>query len=181
MNRDLTILMVDVKDGVGSIDFLAKEVQHRVETFATTQSIHPFRFGISGYDSDRRALYQTPNVRKWCRQLYSKLPEIFLFLLPDTINWLYLCLAEIQVLNVSLRDIDPQVAQFLSSLPPQQRRSFEQQFAVAAIKLPPDAGKLTKQIFDHGREAIGRIAKSDKDRSILSREFNNRLEEGIPK
>lgn len=55
-------------------------------------------FTVSGYDTDPRELWAIPEVKKWFRSLYKKVPYLFYFLSEENygINTVFLILVNIQ-------------------------------------------------------------------------------------
>jgi hypothetical protein len=54
---------------------------------------------ISGYDEDKRELYEIPEVRRWCTKVFEKKPYFLLFL--EDIGWFILCVLEIRIIKSS--------------------------------------------------------------------------------
>ena len=75
--------------------FVANLVKERLDAFHATGRLTPLWLGVWGYDEDPRALFEIPEVRDWCAELYQEIQGLFAFLHPDTISWLFPCLAEV--------------------------------------------------------------------------------------
>lgn len=53
--------------------------------------------GTSVFDNDPRALFDIPEMRKWCASLNENVPHVFCVLHPITIQWLFPCVAPIEI------------------------------------------------------------------------------------
>jgi len=178
-------IMVDLKDENDSqIELIERQVVETIATYLKEKTLRRFRFGISGYDQDTRPLFQVPEVRTWCRKLYTKCPSIFLFIEWETIYWFFLSIAEIEILKVEETKPTGYVGEFLSSLSAEQQATIKQQnpstFLGARIRLGQSVASLIKEIIANAVSTMHSMATTQEERDPIEEEFVARLKQGIP-
>ena len=179
-------LMVDGHDSdAAKTKFLLEAIADTIQKFKKERNLEPFRFGVYGYDKDPRALYQIPEVRSWCKDLYSRVPSIFLYLHQETIQWFFFAVADIEVIQVQQKQPTGLVADYYAKLDPEDqqelRKNHPSAFLKATIQLAPSINVLIPEIFAHGMVALQELSSSKEEFDRVGREFTERLKQGLPK
>jgi len=166
-------------------NFVTEIVIDHLDEFKSKRSIFPIYLSISGYDEDPRALFQIPEVRLWCRHLYQNIPSIFLFLHPDTINWFFLCIADIKVVQVTERKPGGIFGEYLMNLNLEEQINLKKKrpssFLKADIKFAPGSENLINEIWNNALNDLQKIASTQEEFDRLTNEFESRLKQGLPR
>jgi hypothetical protein len=164
--------------------FIAEAINKCIEVFKTERIIHLVSFGISGYDQDPRPLFQIPEVRDWCKQLYSSIPAIFLYLDSATIQWFFLSIAEIEILKVEPKEPDGLLADAMAQLSPEMQQDFRKHhpgsFLKGTLSIAQSSLDLIADIWGHGMSEVSNLSSSQDEIDRLGREFIERLTSNLP-
>ena len=178
----MTVFMVDGEASDRSkTEFVLRAMTAALKAFKGDRNLVPVRFGVSGYDRDSRALWQIPDVRRWCRELYSEVPSVFLLLHPATIEWFFLCVAEVELIEVEQKEPVGPLGEFYAQLTPEEKGIFKQTrpslFLTGQVRLGPSADSLIQELYDQGTSMLERIASSQEEYDRLTSEFTGRLKQ----
>lgn len=80
------------------ITFIKTQVEKITKAYkGGRRPLQSLGIGTSAYDKDSRALFEIPEMRKWCTQLRKEIPYIVSLLDDQTFHWFILCIADIEV------------------------------------------------------------------------------------
>jgi hypothetical protein len=82
------------------VSALERIVARGINAYRSTRARLPsILLSTNAFDTDPRALFDIPEMRKWCRVLYKRIPFIFSFVTARAYGWLLPCVAEIRIVN----------------------------------------------------------------------------------
>jgi hypothetical protein len=145
----------------------------------------PIRFGVRGYDTDPRPLFQVPEVRAWSQELFTGMPDLFLYLDTCTIKWLFLAIAEIEISHNIHKEPEGLFGDLYSRLGTEEKAILKKMnpcmFTCSALWFGPTVNALIDTIYDTGIKEIRKSGFDDEITERLMREFGDRLLDGLPK
>ena len=155
-------------------------VSESIKEFESSRDLVTVTFFISGYDSDPSALFEIPEVRSWCKQLYQRVPFIFSLLDSETIQWFFPCLADVEIVGRVKRPPQGRVKEFLDLLKPKDRKDLTDQFsATAQIRYGPKTKELIDEILRNCGKLLQKLASSQSEFDRLAEEVGTRLRDSL--
>jgi hypothetical protein len=144
----------------GRIDLIASAIKDCMNELLSTHSMTPLMFGIGGYDSDTRGLFEIPEVRSWCSQLYQKFPFIFAFLNSETIEWFFPCLADFEIVGRTNRRPQGWQKEFISHLNPDDQKTFADLVSTTTqVRYGSETRNFIEEICQHNERLLLTLKK----------------------
>ena len=163
--------------------FVANLVKERLDAFHATGRLTPLWLGVWGYDEDPRALFEIPEVRDWCAELYQEIQGLFAFLHPDTISWLFPCLAEVEILAVHEKRPEGPLKELLDRISSDQKEELRQKhpgsFLQTSIRFLPGTDEIIEQVQNRTLGLLEKISTSQQELDRLVKEFETRFNQGL--
>lgn len=85
-----------LKKSVSEVDGLVRAVTDDVRKRG---SFEPWNLTISDYETDRRELFEIPEVRTWCGKVHAQYPFLPLLLTERSLTWYIPCLMKINIVR----------------------------------------------------------------------------------
>jgi len=155
-------------------------VDDSLREFRSSRNLIPIHFGIDGYDDDPRGLFDIPEIRSWCKQLYHEVPFLFSLLDSETMAWFFPCVADIEIIDRTTKEPDEWVKKLLSRLSPGERKGLTDYFSAATqIRYGPGTSNLVDEIWENGGKLIQSLASSQAEFDRLAEEIGARIRKGV--
>ena len=164
----------------GNIARIKSAVENSLREFKSSRNLIPIYFGIDGYDDDPRGLFDIPEVRSWCKQLYHEVPFLFSLLDSETIAWFFPSVADIEITGRATKAPQEWLKKPLSRLSPDEQKGLTDYFSSATqIRYGSGTSKLVDEIWENGGKLLQSLASSQAESDRLAEEIGTRIRKGI--